>query len=50
MTFPAPAPRPSAGSSQLGPCARCQTPTPKYGSGTGPLCAECRAKLEGQVQ
>ncbi|MET7843653.1 hypothetical protein ABZT45_34630 [Streptomyces sp. NPDC005356] len=37
-------------SSQMGPCAECQQPTPKYGHSANPLCAECLAPVRARQQ
>ncbi|WP_369780161.1 hypothetical protein [Streptomyces sp. R33] len=34
--------------SQTGPCARCGTPTCRYGVGASPLCAACKAARKAQ--
>ncbi|WP_158721435.1 hypothetical protein [Streptomyces sp. NRRL S-241] len=34
--------------SQTGPCARCHTPTCRYGHGGNPLCSTCRQARQDQ--
>ncbi|MFE4777821.1 hypothetical protein [Streptomyces sp. NPDC056713] len=37
-------------SSQMGPCAECQQPTPKYGTGANPLCVTCLAPVRARQE